>query len=74
MRIIRRGLVAVVMAMAALGCWSGSAMAFVFPWPPGPSPAERCEAAKNLAAGAKALCLASEYAKVAKGHGRAPGL
>jgi hypothetical protein len=68
MRTIRRGLVTGVVAMAALGWWSGSAMAFVFPGPPGPSRAQRCEAAKNLAAGAKALCVASEYAKAAKGQ------
>ncbi len=65
MRTIRWGLGVVVVAM--VGCWSGSAMAFVFPWPPGPDPAQRCEAAKNLAAGAKALCVAIEYARAATG-------
>ena len=67
MRTIRRGLVTVVMAMVGLGCWSGSAMAFpFFPWPPLPSSAQRCEARKNVAAGAKAACLSIEHAKAAE--------
>jgi len=54
---LRAGL-AVLVAMAVL--WSGDAVA-------GQSVAQRCEARKNLAAGAHAKCLGEEYAQKAQG-------
>ena len=49
-----------VVPVAMAVSWSGSATA-------GQSPAQRCEARKNLAVGAKAECVAGEYAREAQG-------
>src|SRR5262245_4442605 len=50
-----------LMVAAMVGGWSSGVTA-------GPSQAQRCEAQKNLAAGANAECLAREYAKEVQGH------